>query len=62
VRQLIGVHVMLRRNWQNLKSNSQLINVHLDGLSHAIGGVDGLVMLQHLPVIWLMIYWYDSAC
>ncbi|TFB00597.1 hypothetical protein CCMA1212_007554 [Trichoderma ghanense] len=43
----------------NLTSNSQLINVHLDGLSHAISGLGGLVLLQHLPVIWLMTYWID---
>ncbi|KAH0496028.1 hypothetical protein TgHK011_009546 [Trichoderma gracile] len=43
----------------NLTSNSQLISVHLDGLSHALSGVGGLPILQQLPVIWLMIYWID---
>ncbi|KAL6872179.1 hypothetical protein J3F83DRAFT_638975 [Trichoderma novae-zelandiae] len=43
----------------NLTSNPQLINVHLDGLSHAISGVGGLIMLGQLPVIWLMMYWID---
>ncbi|KAL7947636.1 hypothetical protein V8C42DRAFT_318341 [Trichoderma barbatum] len=43
----------------NLTSNPHLINVHLDGLSHAISGVGGLTALQRLPVIWMMMYWID---
>lgn len=43
---------------QNLTSNPQLINVHLDGLSHAITSVGGLETLRHLPVIQIMMYWY----
>ncbi|KAL6787438.1 hypothetical protein V8C43DRAFT_276626 [Trichoderma afarasin] len=43
----------------NLTSNPHLINVHLDGLSHAISGVGGLTALQHLPIIWMMMYWID---
>ncbi|KAH8128136.1 hypothetical protein LI328DRAFT_164264 [Trichoderma asperelloides] len=38
----------------NLTSNPQLINVHLDGLSHAISSVGGLAVLRHLPVIQIM--------
>ncbi|KAK1238827.1 hypothetical protein MKX08_005888 [Trichoderma sp. CBMAI-0020] len=43
----------------NLTSNPQLINVHLDGLSHAITSVGGLATLRHLPVIQIMMYWID---
>ncbi|KAL6872457.1 hypothetical protein HDV57DRAFT_505239 [Trichoderma longibrachiatum] len=43
----------------NLISNSQLINVHLDGLTHAINDVGGLPMFSQFPVIWLMVYWID---
>ncbi|KAK4073217.1 transcriptional regulator family: Fungal Specific TF [Trichoderma aggressivum f. europaeum] len=43
----------------NLTSNPHLINVHLDGLSHAISGVGGLTALQQLPIIWMMMYWID---
>ncbi|UKZ81556.1 hypothetical protein TrVFT333_009328 [Trichoderma virens FT-333] len=43
----------------NLTSNPHLINVHLDGLSHAISGVGGLTALRQLPVIWMMMYWID---
>ncbi|KAL7934760.1 hypothetical protein V8C35DRAFT_301779 [Trichoderma chlorosporum] len=43
----------------NLTSNPHLINVHLDGLSHAVSGVGGLTALRQLPVIWMMMYWID---
>ncbi|KAL7917854.1 hypothetical protein ACQKWADRAFT_305755 [Trichoderma austrokoningii] len=43
----------------NLTSNPQLINVHLDGLSHAISSVGGLEALRQLPVIQIMMYWID---
>jgi hypothetical protein len=35
--------------------------VHLDGLSHAISGVGGLAALRQLPVIQVMMYWYDLS-
>lgn len=47
-------------NWinQNLTSDINLLNVHLDGLSHILACVGGFDALQELPILRLMIYWY----
>ncbi|KAJ6780148.1 hypothetical protein PWT90_01964 [Aphanocladium album] len=45
--------------YANLTSDPKLVNIHLDGLCHALSYVGGLPVLDSLPVIRTMIYWID---